>query len=93
MTEQEKAECLPRTLPGTKETQLPSRSFSALWASIIFALNLKTGPKALVLSRFKIERLYMVSCYKANKIIKSSDDLSDYDKKWVFPIPDFSPQK
>lgn len=63
-------------LPGTGETQLPSRLFSALWASVIFAIKLETSPKALVLSRLKIERLSMVSCYKANKITRSSEDLS-----------------
>lgn len=35
----------------------------------------------------------MVSCYKVNKIIKSLDDLLDYDKKWVFFISDFFFQK
>lgn len=57
-----KAESLACCLALSKHNFPPD---SALRASVVFALKLWTGPEALVLSKFKIERLHMVSCYKA----------------------------
>lgn len=81
---QGKAECLACCLALSKHSFPPG---SALGASITFALKLGTGPEALVLSKLKIERLHVVSCCKGNT--KSSEDLSDDDRKGVFPSLDF----